>query len=58
MLPHAIVDDFIFGSKKEGEGLLKHLKKDHVSTESMSLADIYNIDIELIKVDNKSKIGF
>jgi 6-phosphogluconate dehydrogenase len=27
MLPHAIVDDFIFGSKKEGEGLLKHLKK-------------------------------
>ena len=27
MLPHAIVDDFIFGSKKGDEGLMKHLKK-------------------------------
>jgi hypothetical protein len=42
----------------ETNKLLKHLKKDHVSEESMSLADIYNIDVELIKVDNKSKIGF
>jgi len=45
-------------TSEETNELLKHLKKDHVSTESMSLADIYNIDIELIKVDNKSKIGF
>jgi hypothetical protein len=45
-------------TSEETNELLKHLKKDHVSTVSMSLADIYNIDIELIKVDNKSKIGF
>jgi hypothetical protein len=37
--------------------LLKFLKKDHEVNESMSLADIYNIDTELIKSTNKSKIG-
>ena len=45
-------------SIEETNKLLKHLKKDHISEESMCLADIYNIDVELIKVDNKSKIGF
>jgi SpoVK/Ycf46/Vps4 family AAA+-type ATPase len=39
--------------------LLKHLKKDFVSSEEMCLADIYNIDVELIKSNKKiSKIGF
>lgn len=38
--------------------LLKHLKKDHEVSEGMTLADIYNIDVELIKSTNKSKIGF
>ena len=42
----------------ESNKLLKHLKKDHKVSESMSLADIYNIDVELIKTSNKSKIGF
>jgi hypothetical protein len=38
--------------------LLKHLKKDHEVSEGMTLADIYNIDVELFKATNKSKIGF
>jgi hypothetical protein len=38
--------------------LLKHLKKDHEVSEGMTLADIYNIDVELFKAANKSKIGF
>jgi ATP-dependent 26S proteasome regulatory subunit len=39
--------------------LLKNLKKDFVSSEEMCLADIYNIDVELIKSNKKtSKIGF
>ena len=38
--------------------LLKHLKKDHQVSEGMTLADIYNIDVELFKATNKSKIGF
>lgn len=39
--------------------LLKHLKKDFVSTEGMVLADIYNVDVELHQSSNKkSKIGF
>ena len=38
--------------------LLKHLKKDHKVSEGMTLADIYNIDVELFKATNKSKIGF
>lgn len=43
----------------ETNKLLKHLGKDYNVEESMSLADIYNIDVELIKSSNKgSKIGF
>jgi hypothetical protein len=38
--------------------LLKHIEKDYQVTEGMTLADIYNIDVELIKTSNKSKIGF
>jgi hypothetical protein len=38
--------------------LLKHLEKDYESSETMCLADIYNIDVEVFKVSNKSKIGF
>lgn len=45
-------------SVEETNKLLKHLGKDHEVSESMSLADIYNIDVELIKTTNKSKIGF
>ena len=42
----------------ETNKLLKHIKKDYEVTEGMTLADIYNIDVELIKTSNKSKIGF
>jgi hypothetical protein len=45
-------------SIEDSNKLLKHLEKDHEVSESMSLADIYNIDVELIKTTNKSKIGF
>ena len=45
-------------SAEESNKLLKHLEKDHIVEESMCLADIYNIDVELIKTANKSKIGF
>jgi ATP-dependent 26S proteasome regulatory subunit len=45
-------------SVDESNNLLKHLEKDHEVSESMSLADIYNIDVELIRTANKSKIGF
>jgi len=45
-------------SPEESNKLLKHLEKDHIVEESMCLADIYNIDVELIKTSNKSKIGF
>jgi ATP-dependent 26S proteasome regulatory subunit len=40
--------------------LLKHLGKDHEVNEGMSLADIYNIEVELYKTTNKkgSKLGF
>jgi hypothetical protein len=39
--------------------LLKHLKKDFISDKPMSLADIYNVDTVLYKVDDKTnKIGF
>jgi hypothetical protein len=43
---------------EESNSLLKHLEKDHEVTEGMTLADIYNIDVELFKTINKSKIGF
>lgn len=42
----------------ETNKLLKYLKKDYVVTEPMSLADIYNIDVEVYKTVNKGKIGF
>ena len=42
----------------ETNKLLKHLEKNQEVEEGMSLADIYNIDVELIKTSNKSKIGF
>ena len=39
--------------------LLKFLNKSYVTEQSMSLADIYNVDIELLKSeDNSGKIGF
>ena len=42
----------------ESNNLLKHIGKEGSVTESMTLADIYNIDEELFKVDDKLKIGF
>lgn len=46
-------------SVSETNKLLKHLGKDVVSDESLSLADIYNIDVELYRAsNNKEKIGF
>jgi hypothetical protein len=42
----------------ESNNLLKHIGKEGEVTESMTLADIYNIDEELFKVDDKLKIGF
>ena len=42
----------------ETNKLLKHIGKDHEVTDGMTLADIYNIDVELFKSTNKSKIGF
>lgn len=38
--------------------LLKYLNKEHISEEPMCLADIYNVDVEVFKTSNKSKIGF
>lgn len=38
--------------------LLEHLGKTNKVDKPMSLADIYNIDEELIKVENNKKIGF
>lgn len=44
---------------EETNKLLKALNKDYVSKEPMSLADIYNVDVEVYKTDNKiNKIGF
>jgi SpoVK/Ycf46/Vps4 family AAA+-type ATPase len=47
-------------SVEETNNLLKHLKKDFVSSEGMVLADIYNVDVEIHKSSDKktSKIGF
>jgi len=46
-------------SSEDTNKLLKHLGKSQEVSESMSLADIYNIDVELFKSTNKntSKIG-
>ena len=45
-------------SVEETTKLLKHLEKDYEVSDGMTLADIYNIDVELFKSTNKSKIGF
>jgi ATP-dependent 26S proteasome regulatory subunit len=42
---------------EETNKLLKHLNKDYVSQNDMSLADIYNIDTEIYKSKTKNKIG-
>lgn len=42
----------------ETNKLLKHLGKDYVATESMALADIYNIDVEVFKTNKQNKVGF
>ena len=42
----------------EIDKLLKHLGKEETVNEEMVLADIYNIDVELFKTNNTSKIGF
>jgi SpoVK/Ycf46/Vps4 family AAA+-type ATPase len=44
-------------SINETNKLLKHLNKDVISDVGLSLADIYNIDIEVYKTKTKSKIG-
>ena len=41
----------------ETNKLLRHLRKEYIATEGMSLADIYNIDIEIYKSTKQSKIG-
>ena len=43
---------------EETNKLLQHLGKDFVSKESMALADIYNVDVEVFKSNKKSKVGF
>ena len=45
-------------SVDESNKLLKYLNKDHVVEKPTSLADLYNIDVEVFKASNKSKIGF
>ena len=43
----------------ESNKLLKHIKKDHKVSEGLTLADIYNIDVEVHRPTNKkSKLGF
>lgn len=42
----------------ETNKLLTHLGKDTQVDEGMVLCDIYNVDTELYKVENKGKIGF
>jgi hypothetical protein len=44
---------------EESNKLLKHIKKDHEVSEGLTLADIYNIDVEVLRPTNKkSKLGF
>jgi hypothetical protein len=45
-------------SVEDTNKLFKHIEKDFESSESMCLADIYNIDVEIFRASNKSKIGF
>ena len=42
----------------ETNKLLKHIGKEHTVDKGMTLADIYNIDEEVFKTENKTKIGF
>lgn len=44
-------------SVEDTNKLLKHLNKDIISDVGLSLADIYNIDVEVHKTKTKSKIG-
>ena len=46
------------GSLEETNKLLKHLNKDIIAKEGMTLADIYNIDVEVHKTIKTSKLGF
>ena len=44
---------------EESNKLLKHIKKDLIVSEGLTLADIYNIDVEVHRPTNKkSKLGF
>ncbi len=45
-------------SVENSNKLLKHLGKEKTVDKPMSLADIYNIDEDLVRVENKTKIGF
>lgn len=50
---------FKYLSVSDTNTLLKNLGKNYISEEEMSLSDIYNIDVESYKVENKTnKIGF
>lgn len=50
---------FVKLNKDESQKLLDNLGKDYVATDSMSLADIYNVDVEIHKtIKEKEKIGF
>jgi hypothetical protein len=43
---------------RTGSELLKHIGKDIVVNQGMLLSDIYNIDVEVHKTTEKTKIGF
>jgi ATP-dependent 26S proteasome regulatory subunit len=44
---------------EETNNLLKYMGKETIVTEGMTLADIYNIDVDVYKTSKKgSKIGF
>lgn len=45
-------------SVEDSNKLLKHLGKEKTVDKPTTLADIYNIDEELVRVENKTKIGF
>lgn len=45
-------------SVEDSNKLFEHIGKDYKTEIPMSLADIYNVDVEVYKASNKSKIGF
>jgi hypothetical protein len=45
-------------SVEESNKLLKSLNKDYVVDKPSSLADLYNIDVDLFRAQNNEKIGF